>query len=350
MKRILISLIVLITIGITSCKEDDALEENPLFNDAATGEDPKLPGNGNGGNGIGDTTNTDTTTTDTTVTNPPLGLTLVDTLVTKRVAVLEDFTGVKCQYCPDGSRRAETIEQQYGDGFITIATHGGGFAVPGGGTTYPSTGDTIFFPDFRTIFADELITQAGINSYPAGTMNRMHVINDFNLTSNTSPPLGMGRTNWATTAAAVRSLDAPVNVGAKATVDGSRNLTVDVELYYTADEMDKNSIYVAILQDGVMGLQIDVVGGSQFRDSSYVHNDILRHYVTGQWGDDITDTTMKGSIITRTYTYTIPQKFVVDPLNNRRGEGDAIISDCSVVVFVARERTTILNATEVDIN
>ncbi|MAY84929.1 MAG: hypothetical protein CMP59_12430 [Flavobacteriales bacterium] len=342
MKKVLIGLFAVIAISFISCEENEAFEDNPIFDENATGDDPRLPGQGGGG------------TIDTTGGGgsgggvPGLGLTLVDTAKSKRVAVLEDFTGVKCQFCPDGTRRAETIKQQYGDDFIIIATHGGGFAAPGGGALYPS-GDTIFFPDFRTIFADQLIAQAGINSYPAGTMNRLDVNNDFNLTSNISPPLGMGRGNWANTAAAVRTMDAPVNVGAKATVDASRNLTVDVELYYTETEVDKNSINVAILQDGLMGLQIDIVGGAVVRDSAYIHNDMLRHYITGQWGEEITDTTTVGSVVKATYNYTIPDKFVNDPINNRRGEGDAIIDDLKVVVFVTRDRVNILNAVLVDI-
>ena len=98
-----------------------------------------------------------------------------------------------------------------------------------------------------------------------------------------------------------------------------------------------------------MGLQIDIVGSSVVRDSAYIHNDMLRHYVTGQWGDEITSATTAGSVVRATYNYTIPDKFVNDPVNNRRGEGDAIINDLKVVVFVSRDRVNILNAVEVDI-
>lgn len=340
MKKLLIGMIAVVGMSFYACEEDTAFEDNPIYNDEATGDNPKLPGDGSGGTGG--------TGGSGGGGNSGPNLTLTNTELQKRVAVLEDFTGVKCQFCPDGTRRAETIEQQYGDGFIMIATHGGGFAAPGGGVTYP-TGDTIFFPDLRTIFAAPLISEAGVNSYPAGSMNRLHVQNDFGLSSSISPPLGMGRGNWATTAAQVRALDAPVNVGAKATVDGSRNLTVEVELYYTAEETEKNFINVAILQDGVMGLQIDIINNQVVRDSGYVHNDMLRHYVTGQWGQEITDPTTVGSVVRETFTYTIPDKFVNDPVNNKRGEGDAIIDDLSVVVFVSREKVNILNATEVDV-
>ena len=40
-------------------------------------------------------------------------------------------------------------------------------------------------------------------------------------------------------------------------------------------------------------------------NGNYNHQHMLRHLLTGQWGDDITNTTT-GSFFTNTYTYTIP--------------------------------------------
>ena len=330
---------------ISSCQKEEALqpldaETNPTSNLT----DPNGGTGGSGGNGGGNGGGTGGS-------GGGPNLQLTDTMIQNRVAVLEDFTGVKCQFCPDGARMADGIEQQLGNKFITIATHGGGYATPTGGVLYPNGmggNDTLFYADFRSGFDLDLIDQSGANSYPSGTMNRMHVQNDFNLTANVSPPMAMSRSHWATTAGVVNSLVSPVNVGASATVSG-RNLTVEVELYYTDEETVDNFIHVGILQDGIKSLQVNwTAQAGGFYDSAYVQNNVLRTYITGQWGERITETTTKGTVVKRQYQYNIPDKFVEHP-NHRRGEGVAVIDDLKVVVFVSHDRIEILNATEVDV-
>lgn len=55
--------------------------------------------------------------------------------------VLEEFTGIHCQYCPDGHRRAQELKDAHPDDVIIINIHTGSFANPDPGQ-----------PDFRTPF------------------------------------------------------------------------------------------------------------------------------------------------------------------------------------------------------
>ena len=71
----------------------------------------------------------------------------VSTEVQNRVAVLEEFTGMYCQYCPDGHRVANELMKKYPGKFIAINNHCGGYAQPQNGTNHPDLrtleGDTI---------------------------------------------------------------------------------------------------------------------------------------------------------------------------------------------------------------
>lgn len=367
MKKLIIGSFALLALMVWSCSEDTAFEDNPNFIEDATGDNPqtnKIPGNGGngngGGNGGGDTTGNgggggDTTGTgggDTTGNGGGGGGTtfLVDTNPQKRVAVLEDFTGIKCQFCPSGTQIAEGIKTNLQDDFIIIATHGGSFAGPAFSVNVDTGGPApVAWPlaDFRSGFQDPIISQAGVTGYPAGSMNRLNVNTELsNLPGNLMPPYAMSRTNWTNAANQVINMDAPVNVAATATVDANRLLEVKVELYYTQTETDPNSIYVGLLQDGIISPQIGFNGNPVFI-IQYEHNDVLRHYLTGQWGDPISEARTAGTMVTKDYVYTIPAEY--NPANSPNGAGIAKLEDMKVVVYVARDRVNILNATLVDI-
>src|SRR5690625_6599106 len=89
------------------------------------------------------------------------GQTIVSTEPENKKAILEEFTGVNCQYCPDGHAIAEQILNNNPGNAFAINIHAGGFANPSGSQ-----------PDFRTQWGAAIDGQAGIAGYPAGTVNR----------------------------------------------------------------------------------------------------------------------------------------------------------------------------------
>ena len=99
-----------------------------------------------------------------------------------------------------------------------------------------------------------------------------------------------------------------VNVAFDASVDAlSRQLTVNLEAYFTADGPSSVYVNVALIQDSIPGPQVN---GSTYYPSNivngkYQHNHVLRHMLTGQWGEALTTTTM-GSTYSNQYTYTLP--------------------------------------------
>ncbi len=203
--------------------------------------------------------------------------------------ILEEFTGIKCTYCPDGHLRAEQIRSANPTDVFLINIHAGSYAVPSAGQ-----------PDFRTNFGTALAGQSGLTGYPSGTVNR-HVFSG----SNTA----LSRTLWSASASTILGQPSYVNVALQADIDvATRVMTVDFEAYFTAAGASSVNINIAVTQNNVEGPQ---TGASSFNpgnilpNGNYNHGHMLRHLITGQWGDVITTTAM-GTTVTKQYMWNIP--------------------------------------------
>ncbi|PLW96153.1 MAG: hypothetical protein C0591_09455 [Marinilabiliales bacterium] len=188
------------------------------------------------------------------------GQTLVSTNPQLKNAVLEEYTGIHCTYCPDGHAIAASMIENNPGRVVVIALHQGSFANPGNGE-----------PDYRTPWGNALAAQAGVSSYPSGTINR-HLFS--------GSATGMGRGDWISRADEIMQEISPVNVGITSEYnDVSRELTIQVELYYTDDSPEAiNYLNVALLQSHIFGPQ---TGGGA--GNNYEHMHMLRDLITGQW-------------------------------------------------------------------
>jgi len=140
----------------------------------------------------------------------------------------------------------------------------------------------------------------------------------------------MGRNNWTNASNQTRNQSSYVNVATTASINvNTRLLTVFVEAYYTGNSpVSSNRLNVALLQNNTLGPQSS--GGL---GDNYPHQHRLVHMVTGQWGDTYTTTTA-GTLVTRTYTYTIPSAY-----NNIPAE----LGDFEIVAFVAEGQQKIIS-------
>lgn len=222
---------------------------------------------------------------------PTLGNAQVSTTPSNRNAVIEEWTGIYCQYCPTGHAAVQTAMNNNPGRVVGINVHTGGYAAPSGSD-----------PDFRTPSGDVNASGFTITGYPSSTLNRKTIGG-----SQTYHP---ANSNQPDKVPAVLSQVSEVNMDITATLDiVTRVLTVDVEYYYTANAPNgTNYMYVAILQNNVEGPQ---TGGSTYNPSAilpngkYNHMHMFRGYMTANWGDAINSTTM-GSTNTMSYTQTLP--------------------------------------------
>lgn len=249
---------------------------------------------------------------------------------TMRMAILEDFTGVRCGYCPDGHLRAQTIKDAYPKKFMVIATHGGSYADPAAG-----------WMDFTTPIANGLITQSKLTGYPAGTMNRLPAAS-IGATAMTSGGTAMGRGYWAAAADKVMLMPAPVNLGGVATWSAAdEEITVRVDMYFTSDETVPTNLNVGLVQDGIPSKQSGATG-------SYIQNNVLRSMITGTWGEVVATAATKGTKITKTYKIFVPKVYNPKAVA-ADGGGASDITQMRVIAYASRGKVDILNGAEIAI-
>ncbi|MCP4442102.1 MAG: Omp28-related outer membrane protein [Aureispira sp.] len=257
----------------------------------------------------------------------------VSTTAENKNVVLEEFTGIYCGFCPAGHKIASDYKAANPNDVVVINIHNGSYANPSGGD-----------PDFRTSFGAAIDGQANVQGYPAGTVNRRNFPGYEQTDAQGNPVSGitaMSRGSWVGRGNVVLAETSPVNVAAQATIDlQTRELEVIVETYFTAAAgTAPYKLNVALLQNGIEGPQSGSSGNpsSVLPNGNYLHGHMLRHFLTGQWGADITSTT-SGYFQADTFRYTIPAGIA-------NGSAPAIaaeLTNMEVAVYVAEGQQTII--------
>ncbi len=218
--------------------------------------------------------------------------TIVSTAPENKKGILEEYTGIHCGFCPQGHTIANQIKAANPTNFFIINVHAGGYAVPAAGE-----------PDFRTDFGQALANQSQLYGYPAGTINRHYF--GYSQQGSPSGATALSRGSWSNAFNTLKTQPSYVNLATEANIDiTSREITVHVESYYTGNSpQSSNFLNVALVQNNTTGPQS---GGNM--GNNYNHNHRLVHMLTGQWGEEITTTSI-GTFVDRTYTYTIPPTY-----------------------------------------
>ena len=256
--------------------------------------------------------------------------TIVSTSVENKNIILEEFTGISCGYCPDGHAIGQGLHDANPNDVFLINIHTGSYATPQGNGT-----------DFNTSFGSAIASQSGVSGYPAGTVNR----HQFSMTQGGGT--AMSRGDWSSAANQLLSQVSPVNVGLQASIDMATNmLTVNVEVYYTGTQtVSSNKLNIAVVQNGILGPQS---GGSTYNPSAidpatglYTHQHMLRHMLTGQWGETISNIA-PGTLYSNMFTWNIPNQIsgypqspIIDPTN------------IAIIAFVSEGQQEILSGTEI---
>ncbi len=246
--------------------------------------------------------------------------TIVSTTPSNRNVLLEEYTGVQCTWCPDGHRMANELKATNPDRICLINIHQGSFAA----NTY------------TTQFGNALASQTNLDGYPSGTINR-HVFSGNKTALN--------RGEWANCANQILNMSSPVNIAAEGTLDMStRTVNIRVQLYYTGSQtVTSNSLNVAILQDNVLGSQMGMsMNPAQVVGNQYNHMHMLRHLITGQWGETI-ETIAQGTLVEKNYEYVIPAEL------GSPNAIEAVLSDLNFVAFVCEGHQEVLTSIEVPI-
>lgn len=222
--------------------------------------------------------------------------------------VFEEGTGAWCQYCADGSARADVMEANF-ENALMIGVH---------------NGDAMAIPD-----GDE-VNGFYVAGYPQGTFNRVGA--------------AISRSSWSSTMGSMLQGSSSVTVSFDSVGYDmqTRVLTVDVRAMFTGIESGDLRINLAVTEDRVTGT------GSGYNQSNadnntpghiyqgagnpivgFEHRHVLRSYLGGAWGNsgDIPATTNFGTVGTHRYTYTIPASYddtkiqLIAFVSNHEGSG-----------------------------
>ncbi len=223
----------------------------------------------------------------------------------KRNVIIEEYTGKHCSWCPEGQVMANTIAKTNPGRVFLMNIHAGPFS--------PTT-----FPNLNTDDGTTMVEDYGVTAYPAGFVNRTSAYE-------------MAREQWSPYTTQQLQQNAECNIDGQVIIDpATRQATITVEIYYTANSNESfNYLTIAMVQDSIIG---DQDGGfanpDQYINGEYCHLHIMRDIITSTWGDVISPTTA-GTLITKTYNYTIPE-MIGDP-----NGVDVVIDNLSFLAYVS---------------
>ena len=226
----------------------------------------------------------------------------VSTQPQNRNVLIEEFTGRNCGYCPDGHRIANLIMANNPGRVWAVNIHAGGYSP-------------VTYPNMNTTDGTTITNGFGIGGFPAGHVNR-------------STAEDLGRNQWESHTNTQLAQQAEVNVAGFVTLNhATRTAEITVEVYYTANSSQStNYLTIMMLQDSILGSQSgNYYNPSQMLNGQYVHQHVLRDVVTSTWGDEISPTTA-GTLITKNYTYQIPESI---------GAPNGVNVDLNNILFLA---------------
>jgi hypothetical protein len=183
---------------------------------------------------------------------------------TQRNLLIEEFTGIACTACPDGSRILVNLDTIYGDQVIPVSIHAGKFALPNPDTT------KIYGIDLRTLPEGEIIKNAfnPDDAYPKGIVSRL-------------TNLAEGKDKWRIT------IDNHKNDPQTAIIDldvwyapNEEYIRVILDYEYLFNSSDVYDLQVYIIEDHIIGWQLD----NGVVKSDYDHKYVMRRAINGAWG------------------------------------------------------------------
>jgi hypothetical protein len=223
----------------------------------------------------------------------------------RKKVLVEEYTGVQCTNCPDAAEVLKNYDINHPNKIVVVGLHGGKLAEP-------VLNESKY--DFRTEEVSNLM-----NSYfgekppqPAAAIDRIKEGDGY---------FNNDRLSWASVIDQRSATTSPVNITLNSRYDSAYNkIVIKVKLVYTASVSLKQHLSVWIMEDSLIDVQLFV----DHHDPNYVHNHVLRDFITPVIGASVLDTVSvkePGRVYERTFIYT-PKK------------AEWNLDNCKIVAFV----------------
>ncbi len=187
----------------------------------------------------------------------------------KKIMLLEEFTGFKCPNCPDGTKKLNQLLNTYSDQLIAVSIHAGIFAVP-----TSNSADNSFTNDYRTNDGETYMETFLVEGFPSGMVNRMFSGNKF----------VVGKDEWETRINVLKDETPKYSVQFLNLYNDSLNiLKTEITLNKLTSLTEPVKVSAFIIENKIIDWQIDNANIL----SDYEHNYVLRRTLNGTWGDDV---------------------------------------------------------------
>jgi hypothetical protein len=203
-----------------------------------------------------------------------------------RVVIIEELTGASCPNCPKGSAAINAILAKFPNKVAAVAIHGDFLAKPTAKSKY----------DFRNPKAKDLEKSfEGWFGKPTAAINRA-LDNTGNMMIDL-PDL------WQAAVERELQKDHQMNIVLKADYNEStRIINLEVAAIPLNDLSGNYNISIYLNESNI----VDAQSNGALIIEDYVHKHVLRDMFTRFSGDELGSNLVKGNIIKRNYTYTLP--------------------------------------------
>lgn len=227
---------------------------------------------------------------------PPLG----QGVTSARKVLIEEFTGVRCPNCPQGSAEIANLLAIYKENLIPVSIHAGVFTEP-----LPETRQ-----DFRTDEGTALEPYLGTPlGYPSAVVDRTAFSGSAGLQSFKSQWAGFIQQDLAV--APPLAINLATNFNAT-----TRQLELDMTILPSKTLSGEHRFSIMLTEDHIIDAQIN---GAVHLDD-YDHEHVLRDMLTKYDGAEISENLTAGVPISRHFSFTVPTNWKAE--------------NCHVVAFV----------------
>ncbi len=236
--------------------------------------------------------------------------------VIKKV-LIEEFTGVRCVNCPQGSAEIENLLSVHGDKLVAISLHAGFFSEP-----YPES-----LYDLRTPDGDNLEAFLGpLSFFPTAVIDRTQFAGETEMV--------VGQSAWSSYIADQLAVTPTISVEILPQYDNSdRSLSIVVSGTAQTDLAHDIYLTVLITENHIIDIQLDQDGIVE----EYDHKHVLRDVLTPFNGSNISPSFAVGDTYEESFNYTLPAEW--DETN------------CTVIAYIHRNDSekTVLQVEEISL-
>ena len=235
--------------------------------------------------------------------NSPVIPTLGPQEVGERKVLIEEFTGVRCPNCPDGSAEIENLVALYGENIVPISIHSSGnFAIPLPDNTF----------DFRTETGDELLAFLGQpRGYPSAVVNRILPTGETSMQQSQAAWAGLIEKTLAEEPILAINLMVAYDEATRTVNVATRilpNQAINESLRLSIMLIEDHIIDPQLTQDGIV--------------PDYDHRHVFRTMLTNTEGNPLGDGFSAGKAVEANASLSLRDEWVV--------------ANCEVVAFVHR--------------